>query len=817
MRRALLFCAAIAFAIACGDDVTEPVPTRTPETPTVSFATTTTEDGLSISTDKDDYQPGDVVHFTGTGWQPGDVLDIVLTDDPLTHDPHTWTVNVAEDGTFQDDTYVVDEGDLNVTFTLLATSRATGRSLTVVFTDANPGVNPVTLSPAQPDPSASPFTASFTVSINGSVTNPWRATGWRIYPKGSASGNYTCVNSPDLTTVGTSPVLVLNLLTPSTAGEYTLDIQTYSDDGTNCTTNVGNGRTTDFLVGTPDLTITKTHTGSFTAGSTGSFTITVTNSGNLVTSGPTTVTDVLPSGFTFSSVSGTNWSCPAPVGQTVTCTRGGGANVIAAGVSAPAITLTVNVASGASGTITNIANVSGGGELNTANNSASDPTGITASSVPTTTTVTSSSNPSVSGELVTFTAAVKTGGTAIGANGAVSFRQGGTDCTDGTEVKPATALDASGQATYAASFNAAGGSQVIWACYAGSSGYDPSNGSITQTVNKAQTTVTLTKVPSGNSVFSQTVVFTADVTPTAPGSGIPDGDVKFYEFTAGGTCDSPNGLLATATLASAKAELSIATLPASTTAHTITACYQGSTNFEKSGNAINHTVDKAQTSTTVTSSVNPSILNQPVTFDVSVAPVSPAAATSIPVGSVTLKDGSCSEISSLTSPITLDGAGKASFANISSLAIGSHTVTACYSGNTNFESSDGNVSQQVRYNLVNNALLPPVDRPNTYNVSKAGQAVPLKWQLTDFSGIPVLTLVAVKVQAKVQACPLASIVQDQIEEYASGESGLQNLGGGYYQFNWKTPTNYASSCRTIGLDLGEGTPRSDLAYFTFKK
>src|SRR5215217_5699878 len=134
MRRALLVCAAITFAIACTDNITEPTPDRPVATGgtvsgagTVAFATTTTEDGLSISTDKDDYQPGDVVHFTGYGWQPGDVLDIVLTDDPLTHEPHTWTVDVGADGMFHDQTYVVDEGDLYVTFTLVATSRATGR------------------------------------------------------------------------------------------------------------------------------------------------------------------------------------------------------------------------------------------------------------------------------------------------------------------------------------------------------------------------------------------------------------------------------------------------------------------------------------------------------------------------------------------------------------------------------------------------------------------------------------------------------------------------------------------------------------------
>ena len=75
-------------------------------------ATASSEDGLTISTDKDDYQPGDTVCLTGAGWPANDTLDIVLEDEPETHEPHKWTVTVAEDGTFRDSTYVVDEGDL---------------------------------------------------------------------------------------------------------------------------------------------------------------------------------------------------------------------------------------------------------------------------------------------------------------------------------------------------------------------------------------------------------------------------------------------------------------------------------------------------------------------------------------------------------------------------------------------------------------------------------------------------------------------------------------------------------------------------------
>ena len=100
-------------------------------------ATSSSEDGLSISTDKDDYQPGDTVHFTGRDGPRTMCWTSCSTDEPQTHPPHEWTVNVGEDGTFQDSTYVVDEGDLDVTFTLLATSRATERWLSVTFTDAN--------------------------------------------------------------------------------------------------------------------------------------------------------------------------------------------------------------------------------------------------------------------------------------------------------------------------------------------------------------------------------------------------------------------------------------------------------------------------------------------------------------------------------------------------------------------------------------------------------------------------------------------------------------------------------------------------------
>jgi hypothetical protein len=131
-------------------------------------------------------------------------------------------------------------------------------------------------------------------------------------------------------------------------------------------------------------------------------------------------------------------------------------------------------------------------------------------------------------------------------------------------------------------------------------------------------------------------------------------------------------------------------------------------------------------------------------------------------------------------------------------------------------SSSSSCGYTVGYSFA--GFFAPVDRPNTMNVSKAGQAIPLKWRLTDALGHPITNLTSVSVQAVDLSCGLGTTT-DQIEEYAAGASGLQNLGDGNYQFNWKTPAGYAGSCKSIALAFGAGGGYTEkpAAYFTFKK
>jgi hypothetical protein len=107
----------------------------------------------------------------------------------------------------------------------------------------------------------------------------------------------------------------------------------------------------------------------------------------------------------------------------------------------------------------------------------------------------------------------------------------------------------------------------------------------------------------------------------------------------------------------------------------------------------------------------------------------------------------------------------------------------------------------------------PVDNNGALNKVKAGQAIPIKWRLLSSTGTPVTNLASATITVKSLNCSLGTTV-DAIEETVAGSSGLQNLGNGYYQLNWKSSTSYANSCKTMQLDLRDGVTHDALFQFT---
>jgi hypothetical protein len=161
----------------------------------------------------------------------------------------------------------------------------------------------------------------------------------------------------------------------------------------------------------------------------------------------------------------------------------------------------------------------------------------------------------------------------------------------------------------------------------------------------------------------------------------------------------------------------------------------------------------------------------------------------------------------------LSGIDSSSCGQVDTSAAGSTFSVTCSAtdkaGNTNTASASYSVL------LGFDGFFAPVDM-NMLNIVKAGRAVPLLFNVYDTNG-PVSNLSGANVTVTSQAINCLSLSEspDELEEYASGGSGLQNLGGGAYQFNWKTPKTYAGSCQRVHLHVGDGL--SHTADFQFTK
>jgi len=193
-------------------------------------------------------------------------------------------------------------------------------------------------------------------------------------------------------------------------------------------------------------------------------------------------------------------------------------------------------------------------------------------------------------------------------------------------------------------------------------------------------TATVVSSASNPSVFGQNVLFTATVNRTIPGSGVPSGTVTFYDGAAA---------IGTATLnASGVAAFSTSRLPAGT--HAITAVYGATNNFSASSSpADTQTVNKANTSTTLISSLNPSSAGTTVTFTAMVKAVLPGAGTL--TGTITFTDGN-----TVLATVPVSGSGQAMLVT-SALTLGVHSITAAYGGDANFTASSSASLSEIIY------------------------------------------------------------------------------------------------------------------------
>jgi large repetitive protein len=272
--------------------------------------------------------------------------------------------------------------------------------------------------------------------------------------------------------------------------------------------------------------------------------------------------------------------------------------------------------------------------------------------------LTCNQNPSSYNQAVLFTASVtpQFGGSATGK---VTFYDNASPL--------GTVAVSSNQATITLSTLSLGTDQIT-ATYSGDSNLAGSTSpALLQVVNKASTTTGV--ISSRNPAFvGQTITYTATVAD------------KFLGTVSGTVNFTSNGVkLGSTTLVNGQA--SVTTSFSMSGNHSILAKYVGDANNASSTSpALKQVVNKYPSTMWVVSSVNPSIVGQTVTFT--------ATVTSGATGTVTFKSrGATLAIVPLT--------GNAASLSTSTLAAGTDSITALYSGDATFAGSTSPVLKQV--------------------------------------------------------------------------------------------------------------------------
>jgi hypothetical protein len=237
----------------------------------------------------------------------------------------------------------------------------------------------------------------------------------------------------------------------------------------------------------------------------------------------------------------------------------------------------------------------------------------------------------------------------------------------------------------------AAGSRVLTAAYQGDANSKGSSDTAGHTVNKADTTTTISSpapdppVSPNPSVTGQEVRIGYAVTVSTPGALVAPTTIDGDTVTI---TDDQGNQICSGTVAAA---FCLGRIPAAG-ARTLTATFSGDGNFKTSSGNAAQTVNKASTATTITGHIpNPSGAGEPITVDFTVVVNTPGmvvAPTTIGAGMVTVRDD--------LNNVVCTGTVLAGACSGPIITAGPRTLTASYAGDTNFTASTSpSVSQMM--------------------------------------------------------------------------------------------------------------------------
>ena len=306
---------------------------------------------------------------------------------------------------------------------------------------------------------------------------------------------------------------------------------------------------------------------------------------------------------------------------------------------------------------------------------------------------------------ITLTATVLSGSGGAVPTGTVQFY----DQTVGANAGTPVTLTATGTASYTELAQFTVGGHNIEAMYSGDSTYEAANSQpVTINVQPSPTTLTVTPsttTPAGGATISVTGV----VTSTNLGNSPPTGTLT---INLDGIAQGKATLATVAGITSGTVSV---TVP-SAGSHTVQGTYLGDSNYDQStSSSVTITVAKAATVTSIAATPSTLTAGVPETFTAAVAPSTATTAAYTITGTISFYDGGTTLL------------GTAAISSNTAILTGivlsnttSHTITAVYSGDTNWNAS---VSSPL---LLQAILLPDTVTLTTSNaVLIAGQSATL--------------------------------------------------------------------------------------------
>jgi hypothetical protein len=194
-----------------------------------------TLDGATLTSDQEDYPPYSYVYFTGTGFQPGETVNMIVVElDPVQQSFEPWDVVADENGEIYTSWYIFSPDFIGATMQATATGDSSQLTASATFTDAS-GSGTMTVSPTSVSPGSTnnSFTFQFrtlngvgnaygagsfaTVVVPAGFTMPTTTSGQPGFVSASAVAGGSTVGV--ITVTGSGPwIITVPFTTPTGAG-----------------------------------------------------------------------------------------------------------------------------------------------------------------------------------------------------------------------------------------------------------------------------------------------------------------------------------------------------------------------------------------------------------------------------------------------------------------------------------------------------------------------------------------------------------------------------------------------------------------------